>query len=165
MYINPESILDSEVLIFKSERSLYSDASKLNHRLTKAYVPVREKLYESHDSDEPILFPLVLAVSTAMHSKLQSYKKDHLPGGRYYDPDPDVKAVLSKLQPHNDRTESVFGANDWLCRLLPNMAQSTRSTMLEFSYNKTMDWLKSQGEEREQALVTLALASYPGLLY
>ena len=118
--VNPESILDSEVLIFKSERSLYSDASKLNHRLTKAYVPVREKLYESHDSDEPILFPLVLAVSTAMHSKLQSYKKDHLPGGCYYDPDPDVKAVLSKLQPHNDRTESVFGANDWLCRLLPN---------------------------------------------
>ena len=31
--------------------------------------------------------------------------------------------------------------------------------MLEFSYNKTMDWLKSQGEERERALVTLAQQS------
>ena len=154
--VNPESILDPEVSIFKSEKSLYSDASKLNHRLTKVYAPVREKLYESHESDESILFPLVLAVGTAMHSKLESYMKDYLPGGKYYDPDPDVKAVLSKLQPHNDRTESVFGANDWLCRLLPNMAQSTRSTMLEFSYNKTMDWLKLQGEEREQALVSLA---------
>ena len=37
-----------------------------------------------------------------------------------------------------------------------NMAQSTRSTMLEFSYNKTIDWLKSLSEEREQALVSLA---------
>ena len=61
--VNRQSILDSEVL---SERSLYSVASKLNHRLTKVYVPVRQKLYESHDIDESILFPLVLAVGTRL---------------------------------------------------------------------------------------------------
>ena len=45
------------------------------------------------------------------------------------------------------------------------MAQSTRSTMLEFSYNKTMDWLKSQGEERERALVTLAQQRKKDVVY
>ena len=75
------------------------------------YVTVREKLYESHDSDESILFPLVLAVGTAMHSKLQSYKEDHLPGGRYFDPArPRCESSSIQLQPHNNRTESVFGA-------------------------------------------------------
>ena len=36
------------------------------------------------------------------------------------------------------------------------MAQSTRSTMVEFSYNKTMEWLKGQGEVQKQTLIALA---------
>ena len=67
-----------------------------------------------------------------------------------------TKEILSKLQPHNDKTESVFGTNDWLHRILPNMAQATRSAMIEFSYNKTMEWLKSQGEEQKHCLIKLA---------
>ena len=47
----------------------------------------------------------------------------------------------------------MFGANDWLSRILPNAAQSTRS---EFSYNKTMEWLKAQGEEQKRILITFA---------
>ena len=91
-----------------------------------------------------------------MHSKLQQYMKDYLPGGRYHNPDPSLHSVLSKLQPYNDRSESVFGCNDWLSKILPNMAQSTRSTMIESSLNNTMKWLKEQGEKQKQALVTLA---------
>ena len=82
--------------------------------------------------------------------------KDYLPGGRYHNPDPRTQSVLSKLQPHNDRCESVFGCNDWLSKILPNMAQSTRSTMVEFSLNNTMKWLKDQGEKQKQVLLTLA---------
>ena len=37
--------------------------------------------------------------------------------------------------------------------------------MLEFSYNKTMDWLKSQGEERERAQVTLAQQRKKDVVY
>lgn len=51
---------------------------------------------------------------------------------------------------------SVFGTNDWLHRILPNMAQETRSAMIEFSYNSTMEWLKNQGEEQKCTLITLA---------
>ncbi len=152
----PTALVDSETLVFKSEPLLYSESSKLNHRLTKRYIPVRRELQRHQENDGSFLYPMVIAAGTAMRDKLQTYMEDHLPGGRYYDPDPTVSAVLSKLQPHNDRTESVFGANDWLTRILPNMAQSTRSTMLEFSCNKTMEWLKAQGEEQKQVLIGLA---------
>ena len=52
-----------------------------------------------------------------------------------------------------DHTESLFGANDWLDRILPNLSQATKSTMIEF---KTLEWLKFQGEEQKQALIKLA---------
>ena len=100
---------------------------------------------------------MVTAVSSAMHSKLQHYMKDYLPGGRYHNPDLIAQSVLSNLQPHNDRCESVFGCNDWLSKILPNMAQSPHSTMVEFSLNYTMKWLKDQEEKHKQVLLTLAL--------
>ena len=151
----PFTLLDLETVVFKSEPLLYS-ASKLNHRLTKKYVPVRLELYQGQDTDDSVLLSMVTAASNAMALKLQTYMEDHLPGGQYCDPNPEIKSILTKLQPHNDKTESVFGANDWLNRVLPNMAQSTRSTMLEFTYNKTMEWLKEQGQQQKEVLVALA---------
>ena len=132
---------------------MYGKFNKLNHRLQDKYIPVRNTLYESCENDESLLFPMVSAVSTAMHSKLQLYMKDYLPGGRYHNPDSRTQSVLSKLQPHNDRCESVFDCNDWLSKIL---AQSTRSTLVEFSLNNTMKWLKDQGEKQKQVLLTLA---------
>ena len=82
--------------------------------------------------------------------------KDYLPGGQYHNPDPTVCSVLSKLQPHNDRSESVLSCNNWLSKILPNMAQSTHSTMIEFSLNNTMKWLNEQGKKQKQVLLTLA---------
>jgi len=108
------------------------------------------------DACETLLSSLVHGASKAMSKKLKSYKKDHLPGGHYYDPDLETQTILSKLQPHNDKTESVFGTNDWLHQILPNMAQETRSAMTEFSYNSTMEWLKNQGEEQKCTLIALA---------
>ena len=152
----PEVFLDSNVQVFTSESLLYGESKKFNHRLHEKYICVRQVLYESCDSDEAALLPLVSAVSKAMHLKLQQYMKDYLPGGQYHNPDSHVHSVLSKLQPHNDRSESAFGLNDWLNKILPNMAQSTRSTMIEFSFNNTMKWLKDQGEEQKKALLVLA---------
>lgn len=155
LIIEPGKILVPDMQVFKSESLLYCEFSKLNHRLRDKYIPIRNALYKN-SNDESLLLPLVSAVSTAMHSKLQQYMKDYLPGGKYHSPDPSLHAVLSKLQPHNDRSEGVFGCNDWLNKILPNMAQSTRSTMIEFSLNNTMKWLKEQGEKQKQALLTLA---------
>ena len=95
----PENLLDCDMEIFKSEPLLYQKDGKLNHRLRDKYIPVRNALYESHENDKSLLFPLVSAVNTAMHSKLKSFMKDYLPGGKYYNPDPRVHSVLTKLQP------------------------------------------------------------------
>ena len=51
---------------------------------------------------------------------------------------------------------SVFGMNDWLSTILPNMQQATKSALIEFSYNGTMQWLKAQGEQQKQVLISLA---------
>ena len=149
----PSILLDPEILVFKSELRIYSDSMKLNHRLASSYRPVRKELHQVAGS---LLLPMIVAASEAMGLKLQTYKEESLPGGQYFEPNPEVKSVLSELQAHNDKTESVFGANDWLNTVLPNMSQSTRSCMLEFSYNKTMEWLKTQSREQTQTLIALA---------
>lgn len=99
---------------------------------------------------------LIKTAGEAMAAKLTSYNRDHLPKGCYWDPSLKTQATLSKLKPHNDKTESVFGLNDWLNRILPNMAQATRSVMIEFSVNKTMQWLKDQAQEQKIALIAIA---------
>ena len=48
--------------------------------------------------------------------------------------------------------------NDWLTIILPNMSQTTRSALIEFSYNKTMEWLKDLGQEQKEKLISIAQA-------
>ena len=142
----PSLILNREHIVFPSKPRLYSNDKKLNHRLRSKYVPIQQMLYQ--DACDSSLSSLVHGASKAMSKKLESYKRDHLPGGRYYDSDLETQIILSK-------TESVFGTNDWLHRILPNMAQETCTAMIEFSYNSTMDWLKNQGKEQKRTLVAL----------
>jgi ABC-type uncharacterized transport system permease subunit len=46
--------------------------------------------------------------------------------------------------------------NDWLTIILPNMSRSTKSALIEFTYNKTMKWLRDQGQEQKKTLISLA---------
>ena len=79
---------------------------KLNHRLRSKYVPIQQMLYQ--DACDSSLSSLVHGASKAMSKKLESYKKDYLPGGRYYDSNLETQTILSKLQPHNDKTECFW---------------------------------------------------------
>ena len=157
---NPSLILESTSCVFTSEIRLYGNDKMVNHRLRKNYIPIRESLFEPNSIPIPInkqlLFDLIKVVGEAVVQKLKSYKKDHLPGGRYFSPDEKTREVLSSLEPHNDLSESVFGKNDWLTVILPNMSQTTKTTLIEFSYNKTMKWLKEQGESQKKILISLA---------
>ena len=102
----PSLILNREHIVFPSEPRLYSNDKKLNHRLRSKYVPIQQMLYQ--DACNSSLSSLVHGASKAMSKKLESYKKDHLPGGRYYDSDLETQTILSKLQPHNDKTECFW---------------------------------------------------------
>ena len=64
---------------------------------------------------------MVVEASKATSLKLQIHKEKSLPG-QYFKPNPDVKSILSELQPHNHKNERVFGANDWLNTVHPKMS-------------------------------------------
>ena len=75
-----------------------------------------------------------------MKEKLCAYASSQLPDGKYWEPDPEIKSVLSMLKPNNDLCESILGLNDYLTTSIPNMDQLTRSNMVAVIKNKTMKW-------------------------
>ena len=91
-----------------------------------------------------------------MMEKLINYKADHLPGGRYWEPSGEVREILASLKPHNDSSESVLGMNDWLTTAFPSMHQQTRSTLIEMSTNKTVEWLAKQPSDRRNLITSFA---------
>ena len=108
--INPTCLLNSEAYVFSSELRLYSDDHRVNHRLHAQYISIRKELYKPTDNDtnHSLLLKMVCHVGQAMGEKLKSYKQDHLPDGRYYDPEKETQLVLSALQPHNDKVECFW---------------------------------------------------------
>ena len=87
------------------------------------------RLFQEDAFDDNVLANLSLG-ARAMREKLVKYASSQLPGGEYWDPDPDVKSVLSNIKPTNDLCESILGLNDYLTTAIPNMTQLTRSTMV-----------------------------------
>lgn len=95
--------------------------------------------------------------TAAMLEKLCSYAKNQLPGGDYWEPDPFVKDVLSKLSPSNHVCESVLGLNDYLTSAIPNLDQAARSNLIQAKKNKSVKWLNSLPEDRQSTVVHLAV--------
>lgn len=88
-----------------------------------------------------------------MLNKLNEYKKDHLPGGKYWNPSDEDCELLNSLIPKNDICESILGLNAWLSGQKPNLKRITKSTLVEILKNKTITWLKKLPEkERTDAI-------------
>lgn len=94
--------------------------------------------------------------AAAMEAKLSTYAANQLPGGKYWKPEPQVEAVLRQLCP-NDVCESILGPNDYLVTALPNMAQQTRSDLIEVKKNKTISWLESLSPKQQKHITKLAV--------
>ena len=150
-------LLNPNTQVFPSEPRLYGTSKKTNHRLKK-YHPVRARLYHEDTFDHIDLLPRVKAAASAMFQKHNEYKKDQLPGGKLWDPDDATKAIVTQLKPHNDSSESILGYIDWLTTALPNLSQQTLSALTEVTYNKTVDWLNSQPDEKQQEVMDLAVS-------
>ena len=75
-----------------------------------------------------------------MEEKLAGYADAHLPGEKYWNPDPAIEAILKNLKPNNDVCESILGLNDYLSTAIPNMHQMTRSNLTQVKKNKTIKW-------------------------
>ena len=92
-----------------------------------------------------------------MKEKLLTYAANQLPGSKYWKPEPEVETVLCQLRPNNDLCESILGLNDYLVTALPNMAQQTRSNLVELKKNKTISWLESLPPKQQEHINRLAV--------
>ena len=99
---HPEAIMNKEHHVFISEESLYTNDAKLNYRCHPKWKLVHTRLFSIDTWDSTLLFPIIIAGVTAMERKLATYAHHQLPGGIYWDPEPKIKAILSKLEPSND---------------------------------------------------------------
>ena len=154
----PDTLLDGDYQVFRSERRLYGDDIRVNHRLHKNVKPAHKYLLKSEVSDKDLLYPLVASGAASMEKKLCEYAKDYLPGGIYWNPDPHVREIMKKLKPTNDLCESLLGLNDYLSGAMPNMHQMTRSNMIQVKKNKTIEWLHELPSTEQDKVVELAVA-------
>ena len=153
---HPHQIMNPNYQVFPSEPRLYGNSPITNHRLHPGYIPVRRRLYQPDLFDTLELYPRVQQADETMMEKLMNYKADQLPGGRYWEPTGEIREIMASLKPHNDNSESVLGMNDWLTTTFPNMHQQTRSTLIEMSTNKTIEWLAKQPSDRRNLVTDFA---------
>ena len=154
--MNPELAFDANYHVFRSEKRLYGEDKKVNHRLNSP--KVYERLFQKSETDSDSVAALLLSKGVSkMRDKLCSYAQDQLPGGRYWDADQQVKDILRELRPSNDLCESILGLTDYLTTALPNLHQLARSNLVQAKKNKTLKWLSDLPDEEQLAVVDLAV--------
>ena len=155
--LNPQIAMDKEFKVFASEERLYGVEKKINHRLHSMSKPIEDQLFKEDEWDSSLLYPLLTVGALAMKEKLCVYAQNQLPGGKYWEPEPAIKATLQKLKPNNDLCESILGLNDYLTTAIPNLHQMTRSNLIQVKKNKTMQWLNQLPNDQQRTIVKLAI--------
>ena len=97
---DPEIAMERSYEVFASERRLYGNDKKVNHRLKTPYEAVEEAIFSREDTDQ--LLPLLVSGVASMRKKLLSYAQNQLPGGKYWEPEQNIKDTLQSLKPNND---------------------------------------------------------------
>jgi hypothetical protein len=131
---DPEIAMERSYEVFASERRLYGNDKKVNHRLKTSYEAVEEAIFSREDTDQ--LLPLLVSGVASMRKKLLSYAQNQLPGGKYWEPEQNIKDTLQSLKPNNDICKSILGLNDYLSSALPNMHQMTKSNLVQSKRTK-----------------------------
>lgn len=152
---DPDIVFEQHYHVFSSEERIYEASSKVNHRLKSPFV--YDALFKEVEIDTSYLCTLLVKGATSMKEKLCSYAADQLPGGRYWNPEKEVKDVLCQLQPSNDVCESILGLNDYLTTALPNLHQMSRSNLVHLKKNKTIKWLSELPGEKQASVIDMAV--------
>lgn len=149
---DPKIAMDRDFRVFPSEDRLYGSDREVNHRLNPSCKIIEDSVFQFDEA----LFPLLAAGARAMKAKLCSYAQNQLPDGRFWDPNPEIKAILRTLRPNNDVCESILGLNDYLSTAIPNMHQMARSNLIQSKKNKTTQWLNELPCDKKKDVVDLA---------
>ena len=153
---NPSAVFDKCVQVFGSEPALYDDG-KLNHRHKPENTAIYSHLLQK-DSDalSEMTMERISRGARSMRDKLKSYAKDQLPGGKYWDPPPNIAKILGQIEPSNDVCESVLGLNDWLQTSMPSASQLTKRNLIEAKKNKSVEWLDALPAEKQNITIQMA---------
>lgn len=90
---NPSIVLDRGYHVFRSEERLYGDNKEVNHRYHAKSQCLFDNLFISTSKDA--LLHLLTKGAIKMREKLCTCAQNNLPGGKCWDPQPDVKDVLT----------------------------------------------------------------------
>lgn len=156
LQVNPEIALNPDYMVFKSEPRLYGQDKEVNHRLHTHYSHIEKKVFALREPLKTTVYSLLATGVPAMHDKLCAYAQTQLPDGIYWNPEPEVKAILKTLKPNNDISESILGLNDYLMTAVPNMAQMSRSNLILAKKNGTIQWLNGLPSNEQRDIVSLA---------
>ena len=94
---DPKAAMNKDHRVFVSEARLYGYNKVLNHRIRKSAV-IFAQLFEPHADDWDRTLIYLATGAAKMNEKLSHYAKNQLPGGKYWEPDFDVQAVLRTEQ-------------------------------------------------------------------
>ena len=131
-------------------------SKKINHRKQALHHTICDRLFREDEWDDN-LYSCLRDRAAAMKAKLLTYAANQLPGGKYWEPEPQVETVLRQLSSNNDLCESILGLNDYLVTALPNMTQQTRSNLIEVKKNKIISWLESLSRKEQEHITGLAV--------
>ena len=152
---HPEEAFLANCKVFPSENRLYGTESLINHRLTSS--EIKKRLFTADEWDTHLLCPILSAGAANMLEKLENYARERLPGGQFWDPPDEIKAILKELLPSNGLCESILGLNDYLTTAIPNMHQMTRSNLIEVKKNKTVQWMNHLSDNQFENVVDYAV--------
>ena len=124
----PDQLIDNSTPVFISEPRLYTDTALI---IRSKNSHIHNNIFSKDGIDKDTLLPRIKVATECMAKKLSDYKKDQLPGGKYWTPTAEEKEILQKLAPNNDVCESILGLNDWITTHTPNLCQVTKSTLVE----------------------------------
>jgi len=99
---DPKKVFNKSCEVFLSEERLYGSDDNLNPWIRSKNLPIYARLFEPDECNKSLVFPLIADGAKAMEEKLADYAKAHLPGGKYWNPNPAVAAILKDLKPNND---------------------------------------------------------------
>ncbi len=161
---DPAVVLNKDHRVFLSEPRFHSDDNRINFRIRKKSQCVFDHLFLSNasngDTNDEMLDKLSCGAGQ-MREKLHAYASTQLPGGKYWDPEPNVKKELDKLKPSkfNDLCEAILGLNDYLTTAISNLHQASQSNLVQGNKNKTIHWLEDLPKIQQSEIIDLAVNS------
>uniref|UniRef100_A0A1X7VM36 Uncharacterized protein n=1 Tax=Amphimedon queenslandica TaxID=400682 RepID=A0A1X7VM36_AMPQE len=149
--------MDKDYRVFSSESLLYGNDETFNHRIRFKSIMIYKCLFSDDTCDTTLLYSMIAAGACAMEKKLNTYAEAQLPGGIYWNPEPEIQEILRQLEPSNDICESILGHNDYLSTAVPNLCQKSRSNLIEVKKNNTIKWLDALPEQEQDKVLDLAM--------